>query len=277
VSGFIVLLVTVFLYVGRGQPRWIILFSLVLCPAVPFNVMTGQNAFFTSAILVGGFGLIGRSPVLAGALLGVLTFKPQMWLMVPVALVAARQWRALGGAAASALILALLSLIVFGPEIWRAWLSLVTGMDEAFRAWVTNGRLNGMSVFACATWLGAPPAIANLAQGVAIMIAAAIVYLAFRRPAPGALQLAVLLAATMLAAPHVSTSDAVMLGLAASLFVVAAGRLRPAQLMLAAAVWISPLFNPPSVFRPGCLTPVLILLLLGVLIAEIREPGTPPS
>jgi alpha-1,2-mannosyltransferase len=272
VTGFILLLAVAFLYVGRGQPRLIILFSLVLCPAVPFNVMTGQNAFFTSALLVGGFGLIGRSPVVAGAILGVLTFKPQMWLMVPVALVAARQWRALGGAAASALVLALLSLIVFGPEIWRAWLSLVTGMDEAFRAWVTNGRLNGMSVFASATWLGAPPAVANLAQGAAIAIAAAIVYLAFRRPALGALQLAVLLAATMLAAPHVSTSDAVLLGLAASLFVVAAGRLGPAQLMLAAAVWISPLVNPPSVFRPGCLTPVLILLLLGVLIAEIREP-----
>jgi hypothetical protein len=273
VTGFIALLAAAFFYVGRGQPRWIILFSLVLCPAVPFNVMTGQNAFFTSALLVGGFGLIGRWPVLAGALLGVLTYKPQMWLMVPVALVAARQWRALGGAAASALLLALLSLVVFGPEIWRAWLSLVTGMDEAFRAWVTNGRLNGMSVFACATWLGAPPVVANLAQGVAIAIAAAIVYLAFRRPAPGALQLAVLLAATMLAAPHVSTSDAVLLALAASLFVIASGRLGPAQLMLAAAVWISPLFNPPSVFRPGCLTPVLILLLLGALIAEIREKG----
>jgi alpha-1,2-mannosyltransferase len=242
---------------------------------VPFNVMTGQNGFFTCAILVGGFGLIGRSPVVAGALLGVLTFKPQMWLMVPVALVSARQWRALGGAAASALILALLSLIVFGPEIWRSWLSLVTGMDEAFRAWVTSGRLNGMSVFACATWVGASPAVANLAQGVAIALAAAIVYLAFRRPAPGALQLAVLLAATMLAAPHVSTSDAVLLALAASLFVVASGPLGPAQLMLAAAVWISPFFNPPSVFRPGCLTPVLILLLLGVLIAEIREKGAP--
>src|SRR5260370_39272863 len=107
----------------------------MLCPGVPFTVITGQNAFFTSALWVGGFGLIGRYPVLAGALLGVLTFKPQLWLMVPVALLAARQWRALGGAAASALILALLSLAVFGPEIWRAWLGLLTGMDEGYRAW----------------------------------------------------------------------------------------------------------------------------------------------
>jgi hypothetical protein len=271
-GGFIVLAAAASLYIGGGQPRWIVAFSLVLCPAVPFTVVTGQNAFFTTALLVGGFGLIGRYPVLAGALLGVLTFKPQLWLMVPVALLAARQWRALGGAAASALILALLSLAVFGPEIWRAWLGLLTGMDEGYRAWVTNGRLNGMSVFACVTWLGAPRSVANLAQGVAIAIAAGIVYRVFRRPAPGALQLAVLLDATMLAAPHSSASDAMLLALATALFVVASDpdRRRSAQLVLAAAVWISPLFNPPSVFRPGSFTPLLILLLLGATIAEIR-------
>src|SRR5216684_3288151 len=69
VSGFIVLLAVAWVYVGRGRPRWIIAFSLVLCPAVPFNVMTGQNAFFTGALLVGGFALLSRHPVLAGGLL----------------------------------------------------------------------------------------------------------------------------------------------------------------------------------------------------------------
>ena len=294
VSGFIVLLAAAAHYVGRGQARWVVVFSLVLCPAVPFNVMTGQNAFFTSALLVGGFGLVGRYPVLAGALLGILTFKPQLWLMVPVALLAARQWRALGGAAASALVLALLTLPVFGFEIWQVWFKLATGMDEGYSAWVIQGRLNGLSVFSCVTWLGVPQGIrvedlglylnhhhwlkflANLAQAAAVAFAAAIVYWTYRRPAPGALQLAVLLAATMLAAPHASASDAVLLALATSLYVAAPGRgaLRPMQLVLAAAAWISPLFNPPSLFRPGCLTPLLILLLLWAIIAEIREAGT---
>lgn len=290
-SGFIVLLAAAMLYVGRGKPRWIVGFSLVLCPAVPFNVMTGQNAFFTSALLVGGFGLIGRHPVVGGALLGILTFKPQFWLMVPVALLAARQWRALGAAAASALLLALSSLLVFGPEIWRAWIGLVTGIDEAYRTWLTNGRLNGLSVFACVSWLGAPfgtdvddlaryladhrwlEVVARLAQWLAITIAAALVYWTYRRPCPETLRLAVLLGATMLAAPHVSTSDAVLLALATSLYVSARRRaaLQPLQLVLAAAVWISPLFNPPSLFRPGCLTPLLVLLLLGAIVAETRD------
>ena len=278
-SGFVAVLAAAFVYVGRGQPRWIVAFSLVLCPAVPFNVMTGQNAFFTSALLVGGFGLIGRYPATAGVLLGVLSFKPQLWLMVPVALVAARQWRALASAAVSALALALLSLAVFGPEIWRAWLGLVTGANEAYNAWVTNGRLNGLSVFACVSLLGAPQSLASLMQAIASAAAAAIVYRAFRRPAAGALQLAVLLAATMLAAPHASTSDAVLLALATSLFLTAprGDKLRPASVALAAAVWISPLVNPPSVFRAGSFTPVLILLLLAAIIAEIRAQDAPPA
>jgi len=277
-TGFVVLLVVASIYVGRGQPRWIVVFSLLLCPAVPFNVMTGQNAFYTSALLVGGFGLIARYPVPAGMLLGILAFKPQLWLMVPVALLAARQWRALCSAAGTALLLAILSLAVFGPDIWRAWLWLVTGMDEGYRAWLINGRLNGLSVFACATWLGAPRIVANLAQWTAIAIAAAFVYRAFRRPAPDALQLAVLLTATMLAAPHASASDAVLLALAASLFLAAPRRavVGTGQVTLAAAVWISPLFNPPSLFRPGTLTPVLIVLLLVALIVEIRDQTAPP-
>lgn len=297
-SGFLAVLAAASLYAGRGTPRWIVTFSLVLCPAVPFNVLTGQNAFFTSALLVGGFGLLGRCPMIAGMLFGVLTFKPQLWLMVPVALVAARQWRVLGSAAATALVLALLTLPVFGLEIWRAWIESVTGMDQAYSGWLINGRLNGVSVFACVTWLGAPrgmsiadlapylkdhhwlEVLASLAQGVAVAVAAAIVYRAFRRPAAGALQLAVLLAATMLAAPHASASDAVLLALATSLFVAAPRReaLGTAQVMLAAAVWISPLFNPPSVFHPlGCVTPLLVLMLLATLIAEIGAQDAAPT
>jgi alpha-1,2-mannosyltransferase len=276
-SGFVALLAAVRLHVGRGQPRRIVLFSLVLCPAVPFNVMTGQNAFFIGALLVGGFGLLARAPVVGGMLLGVLTFKPQLWLMVPVALVAARQWRALASAAATALLLALLTLPVFGPEIWQAWLALMTGANDAYSAWVTQGRLNGMSVFACASWLGAPRLIADLAQWLAIAGAAMLVYRVFRWPAAGAQQLSILLAATMLAAPHVSTSDAVLLALAASLAVAAPGRqkLSPAAVALAAIVWISPLINPPSVFRPGVVTPLLLLLFIGALLAEMRAQDSP--
>src|SRR5207247_5240422 len=124
VSGFLALLAAVRLHVRNGQPLAIVLFSLLLCPAVPFNLMTGQNAFFVGALLVGGFGLLPRAPLAAGILFGLISAKPQLWLMVPIALVAGRQWRALASTAATALLLALATLPVFGLEIWRVWLQL---------------------------------------------------------------------------------------------------------------------------------------------------------
>jgi Glycosyltransferase family 87 len=274
-SGLVAAVAAAWRCVGRGPARAVMAFTLVLCPAVPFNVMTGQNAFFTSALLVGGFGLLGRFPGSAGVFFGILTFKPQLWLMVPVALLAARQWRALASTALTAGILALLSLLLFGPDIWHRWIDVMIGADPTYRAWVINGRLKGMSVFACASVLGASPLLANLLQALAAAVAAAVVYWSFRRPAAPMLQLSAMLGATMLAAPHASASDAVMLGLAAGFYLVAPRREAPgwSTVVIAAALWIAPLVNPPSVFWPGSITPVLILVFLAMLVDEVRQPG----
>ncbi|MBV9828222.1 MAG: DUF2029 domain-containing protein [Alphaproteobacteria bacterium] len=271
--GFVAVLVAGFMVTRPGWPRAVVAFSLTLCPAVPFNVMTGQNAFYTSALLVGGFGLLGRYPLMGGALLGVVTYKPQFWLMVPVALLAARQWRAFAAAIASALSLVLASLLVFGPDIFRAWIALMTGADQAYSQWLVNGRLNGLSVFACVSILGAPAAVASVMQWLAVLAAAAIVWFTYHRPGNPALRLPILLTATMLAAPHASASDAVLLALATSFYITAPrpDPLPGVRLMLAATVWICPLFNPPSLFWTGCLTPLLLLLFLGAMVTEMRE------
>jgi glycosyl transferase family 87 len=271
--GLIAVAAAALAYVRQDIGRWLVGFSLVLCPAVPFNVMTGQNAFFTSALLIGGFGLLARFPLLGGALLGIVTYKPQMWLMVPVALVAARQWRALMSAGAVAVALALLSLAVFGGDIWRAWIDLVGGGSEQYRAWLAEGRLNGLSVFACVRLTGAPEVVASLVQAAAVVFAAGCVYRMFRQRPADPMALAGLLAATLLAAPHSSASDAVLLGLAASLFLVAmqARGIETRHVVVAAVIWLCPLFNPPSVFSAGLLTPLLVGAFLWRILAELAS------
>jgi hypothetical protein len=254
---------------AKPGSRWPLVGTLILCPAVPFNVMTGQNAFFTTSLLIAGFGMLQRFPLAAGALIGMLSVKPQFALMAWIALAAGRQWRALGSAAAVTVLLVLASLAFIGFEAWRAWLDLVLGGNAGYSDWIASGRLNGVSVYACVSWLGASSGVANLAQAAAIIVAAAIVFWVHRQSAPAAIQLATLLAATLLAAPHASNSDAIFLGVAASLFVVSAD-LRLPQLVVAAAVWISPFINPPVLFRAGCITPVLVLLFLVMIAASLR-------
>jgi hypothetical protein len=126
------------------------------------------------------------------------------------------------------------------------------------------------------SWLGGPGGLAGVAQAAATLGAGGFVYWLYRQPAPIAIRLAGLLAATILAAPHASNSDAVLLGLAAAFFIAAipASELRPYQLAVAAALWISPLFNPPVLFRIGCVTPVLVMGLLVTIAVAVRERKT---
>jgi hypothetical protein len=257
--------------------RWMLVAALLLSPAAAFNVMTGQNAFFGGALLLGGLALVERRPLAAGMLLGLLSCKPQLWLLVPVALIAARRWRALSAMSGAVLLAAVAGLVLLGPEGWRRWLDFAAGIDPQFHAWEAAGRMNGISVFACARLAGATDGLASLLQGAASLFAGTWVYRLFRRGAWGPMAWAGLAAATILAAPHASTSDAILLGLAGSLYLLGRGvaRPRPVGLAIAAILWACPLLDPPSVFRAGLLTPLLALVFLvyvgGAAAAERRN------
>lgn len=112
----IALVVALFAVSDRRDARWLVVAAAFLCFGAADNVMQGQNGFLTAALLIGGWRTIPSSPVLGGALFGLLTIKPQFWVLVPVALVAAREWRALGAAIVAAAVLAAVSAAMFKPR-----------------------------------------------------------------------------------------------------------------------------------------------------------------
>ncbi len=279
------------LWVGADRPsaRGLVIAAALLGPAAAINAGMGQNAFLTAALLVGGFRMLPARPALGGAILGLLTMKPQFWLLVPVALAAGREWKALLWSIAAATGLALLSLAVFGVDCWRDWLQLAQGSyDDPNGNWVELGRMWGDSIYACVVAAGWPATAADAAQAAGMLAAVALVYAAFRLRLPGDQRLAALLAATILAAPHSSLADTVLLATAAALWSGgAAARGEPlAKWTLALALWLAPLFNPPLVSAAGRLTPLLILGFAVMTIAPAvqaaglgraavrRAPGT---
>jgi hypothetical protein len=68
-------------------------------PAVLSNFIVGQNGFLTAGLVGGTLVLLEHQPIGAGLLLGLLTFKPHLGLLFPVALAASGRWRAFGAAA----------------------------------------------------------------------------------------------------------------------------------------------------------------------------------
>ena len=97
-SGFAIYAVVV---LSRLAPddRGVGLLFLVLAPATMVNVIGGQNGFFTAALLLGALTLLDCRPLTAGLLLGLLTIKPQLGLLLPLSLVAIGAWHHCGGRA----------------------------------------------------------------------------------------------------------------------------------------------------------------------------------
>jgi alpha-1,2-mannosyltransferase len=258
----------------RGWRRTLLGGAMILSPAASIAIMVGQNALFVGAALIGGMRLIATRPALGGALLGLAAVKPQLFLMVPVALVASRQWRALAGAFTMALALAAASALAFGLAPWRQWLAVM--LDPAnpiHRGWTALSLRWGDSVYSAAGALGASSGAALAAQVAALLLAGAGVAWMFSRPSRADLRLALLLAAAVLAAPHVSAYDGVLLAEAAALFFCRAleAPARGQDTALALALWLTPLAGPPILSPLGLETPLLAALFIATIVARTAQ------
>jgi hypothetical protein len=251
-----------------GQARHVLCLGTLLCPAMAYAIGAGQNSFLNAFLCLFGFLLLGKKPFAAGMVLGVLGLKPQLALMVPVALLAQRNWRAILGAISTGVLLCIASLAFGGIALWRAWLTLMLSGDSAFHTWIDLGRLYGQSVYADLRVLGFTHAIASNGQYLAALCSAYAVWRVFSKNQPKEIQLAVFLVASLLAAPHVSPYDAVFAGIAAMLVLMrgTTENIAPWSFAAAIAVWVTTLLNPARLWQmahlpmPGVLTPLIFLL-----------------
>jgi alpha-1,2-mannosyltransferase len=257
------------------------LLPMLAFPPLFINLGHGQNAFLSAALLGWGLLLLPRCPWLAGIFMGTLIYKPQLGLLLPVALLAAGQWRAFLGAGLAALAFAVATYGLWGPEVWTAFLA----KSDYARQMLEQGLVpwyKMTSVFAAARLLGAEVGVAWALQGLASLIAAATVWRLWRGPAPYPLKVAALAMGSLLAAPLALDYDATLLGLALAAW-VADGRRRGFgdwEISALALAWMSPLFWRPlaqvTAMPLGALTLILLLWLATRRARRVLKPGKPP-
>jgi hypothetical protein len=195
----------------QAQDRRMIVVLLAF-PPLFWNVAVEQNAFLSAAILGGATLLIDRRPVLAGALIGVLAYKPHFGLLIPVALAASANWRAFAAAAASVCALALLTSLTFGWEIWAAYLHAALGSGAAYASGID---ISGIATpYGAILALGGKPACAFGAEALTAILAAYWVARAWHGGARLETRAAILIAAIPLAAPILLFYDLVLSGIA---------------------------------------------------------------
>ena len=179
-------------------------------PAVFINAVGGQNGCWTAALFGFGLGLLERRPVLAGGLLGLLIYKPQLGLLIPVALLAGRHWRAFASAAVTAIVLLAASLLLFGADIWAAYVHNLGVLRQIILEDGAGVWHRFVSVFVAARRIGAPVEWAYAAQALSGIVAlAAVAAVWWRKDVPLAVKNAVLLAGTCLATPYLQDYDLV--------------------------------------------------------------------
>jgi alpha-1,2-mannosyltransferase len=178
--------------------------------AAAANFSTGQNGFLTSAIFIGGTKLLAARPLAAGAILGLLSFKPQLSILLPVALLAGREWRAIAGALLSSLVLLALSLVLFGAGVFRGFFQILSHYSE----WLSAGRWPWgelASLYADLRLFGVPPTAAFAIHGVVALAAAALTARAWALRLEE--RIPILAAATLLVPPYLFTYDGLLLTL----------------------------------------------------------------
>jgi alpha-1,2-mannosyltransferase len=244
------------------------LLPVLALPPVFWALGLGQNSFLTAALFGAGTLWIDRRPILAGLCLGALCYKPHFALLVPVALLAGRHWRALGAALGSAVMLSGLSLIVFGWQTWDGFLAAAAGSHATY----TSGQINFggfVTPFGAVLLAGGTPETAYLAQAAATLGAGLLVAFVWRRGLPLPIRAATLAAATLVAIPVALIYDLMLAAIAAAWLVRDPGGLAGSEKVVLAALFVLSMMPPGLAeafhFPAG---PIVALSLLALIAAR---------
>ncbi len=252
--------------------------AALLAPTTTITIVAGQTGFLAAALLAGGCRLALRRPIAAGVLFGLLTYKPQLGLLVPISLVSAALaspslWRAVLAAVTTLVVSIAISSTAFGPGIWPAWIAGLPRYSQQFSD--QSGHIAHFmpTVFVSLLQLGSSTAAAGLAQFGAAAIAAWIVWRCCRAGFTP-LAAAALMTASFVATPHAFVYDMPILA-TAILWMIAECHLAgdafgTGEIFIMILAMIAPvmLVAGTSVFP---IAPISLMLLLLVIARRSRR------
>jgi Glycosyltransferase family 87 len=253
----------------RDTLLWLLL--ALAFPGVLINVGHGQNGFLTAALLGGALVLLDRRPLLAGVLIGLLIYKPQFGLLIPIALACGARWRAFTAAAVTVAVLTLVVTLAFGPQVWHAFLvstqySRTVVLEQGDAGWYKM-----QSMFAWARMWGASIPLAYALQAVLTIAVAGIIGRLWRSETSYALKSAALCLGTVLATPYTFDYDMMLLAPAIAFFAVdglTRGFLSWEKTAFA-ALWLVPLVA--RTVTHVTLVPLGVPAMLAALVVLVRR------
>ena len=257
-----------------GGGRWLWLLLATAFPAVFVNIGHAHNGFLTAALIGFALVLLERRPIAAGILIGLLAYKPQFGLMIPLALMAGGYWRVIAAAAATVGALILAATAAFGVEVWQAFFDSTHFTRTTVLEAGETGWHKIQSIFAWARMWGASVSFAYGAQLVAILALAAGLIWLWRSGASFALKAAALCIAALLATPYSLDYDMMMLAPAIA-FLACHGMVHGFtawEQSAVAGLWLVPLIARGA--ADFALLPLGVLTAVAVVVLILRRSAS---
>jgi alpha-1,2-mannosyltransferase len=191
----------------RVRSAWLIAAAF---PAAWMSAASGQSSVLAAALFTVAARSLDRRPVLAGVCYGCLAVKPQLGLIVPIALIAAGRWRTAATAALTVSILVAVSIGLFGVDVWVAFIDILPFARKAIEIG-DEMAINIPTVAGAALVLGALPAVAAALQVATALAVCVCVWAAARRRPGASAEGAMICVAAMLCSPWLHFYDLTIL------------------------------------------------------------------
>ena len=193
-----------------------LLMAAAMLPMLSANLFSGQTGTWIAILFLAAVHGWERRGALSGVALGLMTVKPHLGILWPVALVMAGRWRVIAVAVATILALAAGVTVWLGPGIWQEYLKAAQFFSNYIGVATHWFSRLAMAPFISLRAVGLPPGVAGMVQ---IFVSVTMVLLVMRvfqdkDNARQDLRFALLAVASLLAAPYTLVYDSPLLAAA---------------------------------------------------------------
>lgn len=247
--------------------------------AVSSCVLYGQNGVLTAGIAALALHMLGRRPIVAGVLIGLLAMKPQLAIVFPFVLIATRAWRTFASAAITTVLFTVAGIALAGIGSLNGMvhtLAIVRSLHFTLPAyWFVSP-----TPFAALRLAGASIPVALAAQAAIGLLALAAAVDVWRRTQDMRLRAAVLAIATLLTTPYLWQYELPWLGIAVFCLITHGldeGWLHGDQIVIVLA-WLLPvfeLFNRITALPQ--IGPVVVLAMLFITVRRATLASRSPQ
>lgn len=252
---------------------------VLIAPTTFLNISMGQNGLFTAALLISGLMLLDNKPRLSGILFGILTIKPHLGILIPIALIVGGYKKSFLWAVISTVCIFILSLLVFDIEVWEAWINNSPWVYA--KNFIESG--TGLALFMQPSPFMSIRLLFNdiemawFIQLLSAVFSAGCVIYSFKNSQCLEIKASVLITATYLVSPYIHSYDM------AALSMVIIWQIRKGfyngfiygEQTLLIVVWLMPLLMMLFGYLGYPIFPLILIALLSLLVYKIKVNNKP--